>query len=163
MAEPKHHTLIKHFEECLLTAYLCPAGKPTIGWGHTGKDVTILDVKTRRTITQDEADSLFVSDVSRFELGVKRMVTNQSLLDQHLGALTSFAYNAGLANLASSTLLKLVNKGDLAAASNEFMKWRFATVNGKKVVLNGLIRRRAAEKVLFQTGHLNFFCTGLLA
>lgn len=160
MAEPKHHTLIKHFEDCRLTAYLCSAGKPTIGWGHTGPDVTLLDVKLRRTITQADADNLFASDVRKFERVVERLVTNLSLLPQHLGALTSFAFNLGEANLASSTLLKLVNKGDLLAAANEFPKWRLATVNGKKEILPGLVRRRAAEQVLFQTGRLNYFNTG---
>ena len=61
MAEPKHHTLIKHFEGCRLTAYLCPAGIPTIGWGHTGKDVTLAHVGLKTTITQAEADEHFVA------------------------------------------------------------------------------------------------------
>lgn len=162
MAEPKHHTIIKHFEGCRLTAYLCPAGIPTIGWGHTGKDVTVADVLRKSTITQAEADLLFVHDVREFERGVERLVTNLSLLPQHRSALVSFAYNTGLdedsdtiaEGLGDSTLLRLVNKGDLLGASKEFGKWIKGTVKGQRVVLPGLVKRRAVERHLFLTGEL---------
>lgn len=164
MAEPKHHTLIKHFEGCRLTAYLCPAGIPTIGWGHTGKDVTLAHVGLKVTITQAEADALFVADVRKFERGVDRLVTNLSLLPHQWGALVSFAFNVGLdedgdgkaEGLGDSTLLKLVNKGDMIAAAKEFPKWVHA--GGK--VSEGLQRRRAAERFYFETGKLHFMLPG---
>lgn len=152
MAEPKHHTLIKHFEQCRLTAYKCGAGIWTIGYGHTAS------AKPGQVITQERADALFAWDVARFEEGVSRLVTNLGLLPQHLGALTSFAFNLGLdedadtvaEGLGDSTLLKLVNKGDLLAASREFPKWD----RTKGVKTWGLHRRRLAEAHLFLTGDL---------
>jgi lysozyme len=65
--------------------------------------------------------------------------------DSQLGALISFAYNVGLAALAGSTLLRLLNAGDAAGASRQFQRWSRA--NGK--VLSGLVRRRAAEQAMF--------------
>lgn len=152
MAEPKHHTLIKHFEQCRLTAYQCGAGIWTIGYGHTAS------AKPGQVITQERADALFAWDVARFEEGVSRLVTNLGLLPQHLGALTSFAFNLGLdedadtvaEGLGDSTLLKLVNKGDFLAASREFVKWD----RTKGVKTWGLHRRRLAEAHLFLTGEL---------
>lgn len=158
MAEPRHHVLIKHFEACKLTPYLCSAGVPTIGWGSTryadGRKVTLKDP----AITQAQADALFMVTVKDYEAGVLRLVTNRSLLPQHYGALTSFAYNLGLdedaddkaEGLGDSTLLKLVNKGDILAASREFVKWN--KVAGKPSW--GVHRRRLAEAHLFLTGEL---------
>lgn len=165
MAEPLHYPLIKHFESCRLKAYLCSAGIPTIGWGHTGKDVTLAHVTLGLTITQAAADDLFASDVRYFERGVERLVTNLSLLPQHRAALVSFAFNVGLdedddkiaEGLGDSTLLALVNKGDLIAAGREFGKW----IKAKGVVQPGLVRRRASEAYLFETGKLFFFEKGL--
>lgn len=152
MAEPLHHTLIKHFEQCRLTAYQCGAGVWTIGWGHTAS------AAPGQRITQERADALFLWDVERFEAGVERLAPNLSLLPQHRGALTSFAFNLGLdedadtvaEGLGDSTLLKLVNKGDLLAASREFVKWD----RTKGVKTWGLHRRRLAEAHLFLTGAL---------
>ena len=61
--------------------------------------------------------------------------------------------------LGDSTLLKLVNKGDLIAAAKEFPKWN--KVGGK--VSPGLVRRRAAEKFYFETGKLHFMLPGLVS
>lgn len=66
---------------------------------------------------------------------------NQNQFD----ALASFTYNLGETNLSSSTLLKKLNAKDYTGASNEFLKWNRA--GGK--VLNGLVRRREAERNLF--------------
>src|SRR5690606_6833672 len=68
-------------------------------------------------------------------------------LKQHqFDALVSFAYNAGIGNLRSSTLLRKLNARDFAGAALEFHRWNRS--NGK--VLPGLVRRRAAEALLFQ-------------
>jgi len=68
-------------------------------------------------------------------------------LKQHqFDALVSFAYNVGGGNLRSSTLLRKLNAGDYDGAALEFHKWNRS--NGK--VLPGLVRRRAAEALLFQ-------------
>lgn len=130
--------LIKKFEGCKLKSYLCPAGVPTIGYGHT------YGVKLDRTISVQEAEVLLDHDYQEAEDDVLEVVT-VPLTDNQLGALTSFVFNLGKGNFGSSTLLKKVNKGDFTGAANEFDRWIFS----KGVKLNGLIARRAAEKELF--------------
>ncbi|MGL5950289.1 MAG: lysozyme [Cetobacterium sp.] len=130
--------LIKKFEGLKLTAYRCPAGVPTIGYGTTS------NVKLGTTITEEKAEDLLKKDLVRFETAVKTVVRvklNQNQFD----ALVSFSYNVGTGALQSSTLLKKLNQGDYKGASEEFQKWNRA--GGK--VLNGLIKRREAEKELF--------------
>ncbi len=130
--------LIKSSEGCKLTAYLCPAGIPTIGWGETK------GVHLGQTITQQQADAMLAARYDEFEAGVRKLVT-VPLTDNQLGALTSFAYDCGLANLASSTLLQKLNANDITGASQEFMKW----TKGGGRVLPGLVTRRSAEASLF--------------
>lgn len=130
--------LIKQFEGCRLTAYKDPVGVLTIGYGHTGPDVT-----PGMTITQDQADELLRKDVARFEKAVAGMakVATESQFD----ALVSFAYNLGEEALRRSTLLRKHNEGDYAGAQTEFARW--VNAGGKK--LNGLVRRRAEEAALY--------------
>lgn len=133
--------LLKSFEQCRLTAYLDAVGIPTIGWGHTGDDVTL-----NATITQQAADLLLQHDLNMFERGVEKSLTAK-VNENQFSALVCFAYNVGLSALRSSTLLKLVNTGDFDAASQQFLRWNKA--GGR--VLNGLTRRREAERDLFTT------------
>ena len=132
--------LIKRFEGCKLTAYKCPAGKLTIGYGHTGDDVT-----EGLTISQEDANDLLFDDVLCFENGVNNLVEGLDLSQGMFDALVCFAYNVGLTNLKKSTLLKLLKDGKVLEASEEFIKWNKS--NGK--VLDGLTKRRAAEADLF--------------
>lgn len=132
--------LIKRFEGCKLTAYKCPAGKLTIGYGHTGDDVT-----EGLTISQEDANDLLFDDVLCFENGVNNLVEGLDLSQGMFDALVCFAYNVGLTNLKKSTLLKLLKDGKVLEASEEFVKWNKS--NGK--VLDGLTKRRAAEADLF--------------
>ena len=131
--------LIKKFEGCRLETYICPAGVFTIGYGHTGADV-----KSGLKITQEEAETLLKNDLKAFEKGVQRIIKKE-LTQNQFDALVSFAYNLGLESLRKSTLAKLINQGKIKEASSQFERWVYA--NGVK--LNGLIRRRKAEKNLF--------------
>lgn len=130
--------LIKQYEGLRLEAYLCPAGVPTIGYGHTK------DVKLGQKITREQAEKILAEDFIKYESDVAKLIkvpVNSNQLD----ALTSFAFNVGVGNLRGSTMLRKLNSGDYTATANEFDKWVFAA--GKK--LKGLIARRAAEKKLF--------------
>lgn len=144
-AKAKALELIRAFEGCRLTAYPDPAtgADPwTCGWGSTGPDIH------RGTHwTQDQADNRLLVDVARLERAILALV-HVPLTDGQLGALICFAYNCGLANLAKSTLLKLLNAGDYAAASEQFARWNKAAGQ----VMRGLTRRRAAEKAVFDAG-----------
>ncbi|HJC23183.1 MAG TPA: glycoside hydrolase family protein [Candidatus Eisenbergiella merdavium] len=133
--------LITSFEGCRLTAYQDSVGVWTIGYGHTS------GVYQGMTITEEEAIAFLRQDLKTAENAVNSYVTyaiNQSQFD----ALVSFTFNVGTGNLSSSTLLKKLNAGDINGAANEFDKWIYA--GGE--VLEGLVRRRAAEKQMFLSG-----------
>lgn len=133
--------LIKNFEGLQLKSYKCPAGVWTIGYG------TTRGVKQGQSITQKEAEELLKRDLRYFELRVDKLVTVPLTQGQY-DALVSFTYNLGEGNLKSSTLLKKLNSKDYEGAALEFPKWNRAA--GK--VLNGLIKRRAAEQKMFMEG-----------
>ncbi|MGV3346257.1 lysozyme [Enterobacteriaceae bacterium LUAb1] len=130
--------LIKQFEGCSLSSYLCPAGICTIGYGHTA------GVSDGEKITQCRADELLDGDLKVAEADVNRLVT-VPLRQGQFDALCSFVFNLGAGDLAGSTLLKKLNSGDTAGASDEFCKW----VHGGGKVLPGLVKRREAERELF--------------
>lgn len=132
--------LIKGFEGFSAKAYICPAGKPTIGYGHTG------NVRPEDTITKEEAEKLLAKDLEKFESGVKKLV-KVPLNDNQFAALVSFAYNVGLGNFDTSTLLKQLNEGHYDLAADQFLRW---TKGGGKE-LPGLVKRRAAERAVFLT------------
>ena len=124
--------LIKSFEGCHLTAYLCPAGVWTIGYGHTA------GVSEGQTITQDQADAYLKSDLEKYEKYVTTtgLVLNQNQFD----ALVSFTYNCGYGNLKK--LIKDRSLGEIAEVILLYNK-----SNGK--VLSGLVFRRIKERDLF--------------
>ena len=130
--------LIKTFEGCRLTAYVCPAGVLTIGFGSTGPHVT-----PGMAITQAEADALLIKDVKRFEKGVSDLI-KVPLQQCQFDALVSFAFNCGNGALEESTLRKRLNAGEdpNTVAKQELPRW---TNQG----LAGLVRRRTAEVNLF--------------
>jgi lysozyme len=137
--------LIKEFEGLHLKPYLCPSKIPTIGYGNTyypdGKKVTLQD----KPITEEKALEMLEyvanKDFGSYILKVVKVPLNQNQFD----ALVSFAYNVGNGNFNSSTLLRWLNQGNYKEASNQLLKWN----KSKGVVLNGLTRRRKAEKALF--------------
>jgi len=135
--------LIKQFEGCELTAYKCPAGVWTIGYGWTGT-VNGKPVGAGMSINQVMADDLLTKGVVPYENGVNRLVT-APLTQNQFDALVDFAYNLGVGALEKSTLLKKLNAGDYRGAADEFPKWNKA--GGK--VLPGLVKRREAERALF--------------
>ena len=131
--------LIKQFEGCRLAAYKCPGGVLTIGYGHTG-----IDVSPDLEITQQEAERLLKSDLIIHCNNVEKLVKvplNQNQFD----ALVSLEYNIGYGAFKNSTLLKLLNEKKYKEAAEQFERWKYA--GGK--VLAGLVRRREKEKALF--------------
>jgi len=131
--------LIKKFEGCELKAYHCAAGVPTIGYGST-HGVT-MDME----ITQEEADELLMDDVHKFEEAVTRAV-KVPLEQNQYDALVSWTFNLGPSNLSSSTMLRVLNEGNYDEVPAQIKRWNKA--GGK--VLQGLIRRREAEALLFE-------------
>ena len=117
--------LVKKFEGCKLEAYRCAADVPTIAWGRT-KDVNMGD-----TCTQEQADAW-----------LEEMPLSQHQFD----ALVSWTYNLGPSNLNSSTMLKVLNKGEYEDIPNQIKRWNKAGGQVKE----GLVRRREAEALLFE-------------
>jgi lysozyme len=132
--------LIKSFEGLQLNAYVCPAGKLTIGYGHTST------VKPYQKITIGEAEHLLRLDCVIFEAAINKLV-KVPLNENQYAALVSFTYNVGISAFKSSTLLRKLNKKDYNGAALEFPRWKMAA--GR--TLPGLVRRREAEKLLFLT------------
>ena len=126
------------FEGLRLQSYQDSVGVWTIGWCHTR------DVAPSQSITQDQAMEFLKEDIQPcvdFINSQCKVQLNQNQFD----ALVDFAFNLGTGALGGSTLFKLVNAGDFAAAAEEFIKWNHA--GGK--VLPGLTKRRLAERDLF--------------
>ena len=134
-------SLIKEFEGLYLEAYLCPANKWTIGYGHTKT------VRPGMKITERGAEELLRQDLAWCEDAVRENV-KVPLTQNQFDALVSFVFNVGEGAFKKSTLLKKLNAGDYEGAANELLRW---TRGGGKV-LKGLVRRREAERQLFLAG-----------
>lgn len=127
--------LIKKYEGCKLTSYICPAGVLTIGYGHTGKDV-----KPNQTISKKKAINLLKKDLARFERHVQTYNYIYEWTDNEFSALVSFAYNIG--NIDQLTAYGTRTRSQIRSAMLKYVK-----ANGK--TLQGLVKRRKAELKLF--------------
>ena len=141
--------LIKKFEglhrvqpDGMVSAYRCPAGVWTCGFGST------YGVKSGTKWTTQECEDRLRVDVKKFEDAVKRKV-NVPLSQGQFDALVSWTYNLGEGNLSSSGMLRKINKGQYEDVPSEMMKWNKARVKGVLQPLAGLTRRRAAEAAIF--------------
>jgi lysozyme len=134
---------IKRFEGLKLEAYLDSADIPTIGYGGTmyangGK------VKMKDVITLEQAEEMLLRTIKSIDIFLLNKVL-VNLNDNQRASLISLIYNIGTGNFKFSTMLDKINKNDLEGAANEFERWKWSADK----VVNGLIRRRQAEKELF--------------
>lgn len=132
---------IKQFERLLLRPYICPAGLLTVGYGHVLRPSD----KLHWIITEVEADKLLEKDVGTAANAVGRLI-RVPLSQGQFDALVSFTFNLGSGALQRSTLRQKLNRGEYLDAADEFGRWVLA--GGRK--LPGLVRRRAAEQLIFQ-------------
>jgi lysozyme len=137
---PNGFKMTESFEGLQLTAYKDVAGVWTNGYGNTH------NVVPGTTITMEQAVSDRASNIEGSEFVVNRVVT-VPLTQNQFDALVDFVFNLGSGNFQSSTLLRKLNSGDYAGASQEFPKWD----HSGGVVVAGLTRRRLAEQALFNT------------
>ncbi len=131
--------LVKKFEGCKLEAYQCAAGVWTIGYGSTR------GVAKGDTWSQEKADMMLEDELQEYGEHVEELVT-MPLSQNQFDALTSWTFNLGPTNLANSTLLKVLNAGEYEDVPAQIKRWNKA--NGD--VLEGLVRRREAEALLFE-------------
>lgn len=131
------YRLIKSFEGLRLIAYRCPAGKWTIGYGHTR------GVKKGMYISEDVAQHFLIEDVQRVEPVIQRYDKKYHWTQNEFDALASFAFNCGTGNLH-----KLLGYG---TRSKQVIAQKLMLYNkAKGKVLPGLVRRREAEQKMFK-------------
>jgi lysozyme len=139
--------LIREYEGFSPTVYTCPAGYPTIGYGH----VVLPGERFDKPMTVAEAERLLTKDLASRERDVLTLV-KVPMTQGQFDALVSFVYNIGAygtpksPRLRESTLLAMFNAGNAAGAAAQFSRWNESA--GK--VQAGLVRRRAAEAELFR-------------
>ena len=130
--------LIKRFEQLRLNSYLCPAGKWTIGYGHTD------GVHQGMLITEKTADAFLKQDIQKAEDEVNRI--DADLTQEQFDALVSFVFNVGTQAFRVSTLRKLIERDpNDKKIADEFRRWVYA---GNKM-LPGLVKRREQEIKLY--------------
>ena len=139
-AESEAKKLIARFEGCQLKAYKCPAGKWTIGYGHTE------GVKEGDIWTQERADAELAKEIDKFRAAVLRVCPTLEATSNRLAACISLAYNIGIGNFAGSSVAKYIRRGEHRAAADAFLMWVYA---GKQK-LPGLVSRRQAERTVFR-------------
>ena len=128
--------LIKKYEGCHLTAYVCPAGKNTIGYGHTA------GVSLGMTITKEQAEAYLQQDIAKHEKNVSYYDSKYRWNQNEFDALVSFSFNMG-------SIKQLTKSGTRSRAT--ISKKMLEYINGGGMVLNGLVRRRKEEQALFLT------------
>lgn len=139
--------LIRVSEGLSLTPYQDAASYWTVGYGHKMNELDPV-----MGITYQDAERLLLEDVVKAEKAVNELTFEVSLTQGQFDALVDFVYNLGATALAESTLLKRLKAGDLSGAAGEFLRWVHADVGGKVVELDGLMKRRLAERSLFLSG-----------
>ena len=132
---------IASFEGFSSTIYICPAGIPTIGYGHV---VLAGETFPVEGISKTQALELLRMDVEIAERAVRRLIKiplNQNQFD----ALVSFTFNVGAGALQRSTLRMKINNKEFQQVGEQWCKW--CRAGGKTI--KGLKIRREAEILLF--------------
>ena len=139
---PNGRKFIEDMEGVRLKAYQDGGGVWTIGYGH------ILGVKSGDICSFDQADQWLTADLAVAETAVGNPnIVTHPLTQNQFDALISFTFNLGVGAFEHSTLLRLLNGGDVNGAANQFLLW----IHIKGVVNPGLLNRRTAERALFLT------------
>ena len=142
--------LIKQFEGFKDYVYMCPAGLPTIGYGHVIDSKSVALTKAAPRITREKAEQLLKNDVKEAENAINSSV-KVNISQGQFDALVSLIYNWGAYNFKISLGLRKLNAGDYGGAADEFFSKVRGVVNIDSKFSNGLYRRRQAELELWQS------------
>lgn len=142
--------IVSEHEGLILGTYVDPVGIVTSCYGNTGYDSKGNKLKLGVKYTEEECLTQLADDLVEFNNAVKKNV-KVIISDEELAAYTSFAYNVGVANFKSSTLLLKLNAGDREGACRELPKWKYS----KGKVLKGLVVRRDKEMQMCLNGVYN--------
>jgi lysozyme len=143
--------LVKSFESCRLVAYRGIDDKWTIGWGRSR------NVKEGDVCSQEQADQWLEEDLADFERMILLCISPQ-ITDNQLSALVSFTYNVGLGYKGIKDGFKVLKSGEPSSLLKylRLLRWEMAAAEFPKwdkcggIVVDGLLRRRMAEKALFE-------------
>ncbi|HLK23465.1 MAG TPA: glycoside hydrolase family protein [Caulobacteraceae bacterium] len=141
--------LIKRFEGFRRAAARLDDGRWTVGYGHTRS------AREGATVSEADAEALLGYDLVEVQAAVNDW-TFTPLSQNQFDALVSFVFNIGLEGFRHSTVLRRVNEGALLQAACAMEMWRKADFEGERIVVDALVRRRAAEKALFLTPEEGF-------
>ncbi|HEX4182782.1 MAG TPA: lysozyme [Caulobacteraceae bacterium] len=136
--------MIKRFEGFRRSAAQLPDGRWTIGYGHSRS------AREGAQVSEDDASALLLYDLGEITLALNELIftpLNQNQFD----AIASFAMNIGLEEFRGSSVLLRLNEGSMLQAASAIELWRRADFEGERIVVDALVRRRAAEKALFLT------------
>jgi len=142
--------LIKQFEGFRDYVYMCPAGLPTIGYGHVIDQKLIALTKASPRMTREKAEQLLKNDVKKAENAINSSV-KVNISQGQFDALVSLIYNWGAYNFKISKGLQKLNARNYSGAADEFFSKERGIVQIKKEFSNGLYRRRQAELALWQS------------
>lgn len=130
--------IIKKHEGSALKTYVCPAGRPTIGYGH------VVGKKKTYAISVDQAEELLLADMMHAKEAVDRLV-KVKLTPNQQAALISFIFNVGATGFEKSKILNLINQNQHDQVPQQMLKWVYA----KRKKLKGLVLRREKEALLY--------------
>jgi lysozyme len=147
-------SMIKQFETLYLHTYLCPSKILTVGYGHTGRDVY-----PGMLISEKQGELLLRNDLNRFENYVDETI-ERTMRWHEFDALVSFTFNVGH---VSDELKYALEVGNTKIVIMKIMQYNKGTVNKRKIVLSGLIRRRKAECALYDNTYLKVWSKLLLS
>lgn len=143
--------LIKQSEGFRPDPYKDIAGVCTIGYGTTrypnGRAVSLGDPR----VSESEADEYLSWELEKDLAALKHALTAYVPTAHQCAAMLSLMYNEGVNAICNSTLVHLLNEGDVAAASAQFLRWNKAHINGQILEVQGLTNRREEERTLFLT------------
>lgn len=148
--KPRHQVspaaieLIKRFEGYRRKATRLPDGCWTVGYGHT------LTARQGAEVSEEDAEALLLYDLIEISHAVNEL-TWTPLNRNQFDAICAFVFNIGVETYRTSLVLKRLNQGAILQAAACMELWRTAEVNGERMVVDALVRRRAAEKLLFLT------------
>lgn len=142
--------LIKSFEGLRRKSARLPGGRYVVGYGH------IRSAREGVEVSEADAEALLRYDLLPIEAAVNEWAF-APLTQNQFDALVSFAFNIGVKTFRRSDVLRRINEGAYLQAAGALEMWRRAELDGEGVIVDALVRRRAAEKALFLTppgGHV---------
>lgn len=128
-------------EGIVLSRYKDPIGIPTACGGETDAEV----VGFKQLFTRDECIAVMGASLYAHAMQLEPCV-KRAIPRHQAAAILSWSYNVGVGNACGSTLMRKLNAGQPFCA--ELDKWVYA----KNIKLPGLVKRRAAERRMCETG-----------